>query len=99
MDEGADGPMELVIRWLTAPERTKPPRGSSRNSHRPRAAFIAYHARRPALAAMVCHRRAGKTVAAVNELIKRALTRPLARPRTAYIAPCSSRRRISPGNI
>jgi hypothetical protein len=28
VDEGADGPMELVIRWLTAPERTKSPRGS-----------------------------------------------------------------------
>ncbi|MEA2781431.1 MAG: phage terminase large subunit [Rhodospirillaceae bacterium] len=55
--------------------------------YRPRAAFIAYHARDQRWAAMVCHRRAGKTVAAVNELIKRALTRPLARPRTAYIAP------------
>jgi hypothetical protein len=28
MDEGVDGPVELVIRWLTAPERTKPSSGS-----------------------------------------------------------------------
>jgi hypothetical protein len=32
--------------------------------YRPRVAFIAYHARDQRWAAMVCHRRAGKTVAA-----------------------------------
>ena len=36
---------------------------------------------------LVCHRRFGKTVLAVNELIKGALTCPRPRPRFAYIAP------------
>ena len=36
---------------------------------------------------VVAHRRFGKTVAAVNRLIKSALTCILPRPRTAYIAP------------
>jgi phage terminase large subunit len=36
---------------------------------------------------MVCHRRFGKTVLAVNELQRSALTVPLQRPRTAYIGP------------
>jgi hypothetical protein len=36
---------------------------------------------------MVCHRRAGKTVAAINDLIRRALACGLAQPRGAYIAP------------
>lgn len=35
----------------------------------------------------VCHRRFGKTVLAINQLIKRALLCPLQRPRMAYIAP------------
>ena len=36
---------------------------------------------------LVCHRRFGKTVLGVNELIKRALTTKLEAPRAAYIAP------------
>ena len=35
----------------------------------------------------ICHRRFGKTVAAVNQLIKGAMTCPRPRPRFAYIAP------------
>jgi hypothetical protein len=35
----------------------------------------------------VCHRRMGKTVLAINQLIKKALTCPKDRPRFAYIAP------------
>lgn len=35
----------------------------------------------------VCHRRFGKSVLAINELIKAALTCPYSRPRVAYIAP------------
>ena len=38
-------------------------------------------------AVAVCHRRFGKTVLAVNQLIKKALTCPLERPRFAYLAP------------
>ena len=45
---------------------------------------------------LVCHRRFGKTVLAVNELIKTALTCPLPRPRCFYIAPTySSAKRIA----
>lgn len=36
---------------------------------------------------VVCHRRFGKTVAAINHLIKAALTCTLERPRYAYLAP------------
>ena len=36
---------------------------------------------------LVCHRRFGKTVMGVNELQKSALTVPLQRPRSAYLAP------------
>lgn len=36
---------------------------------------------------VVCHRRFGKTVLAINQLIKAAATCPLERPRFAYIAP------------
>lgn len=36
---------------------------------------------------LVCHRRFGKTVLAVNEIIDRALQNPLRNPRYAYIAP------------
>ena len=46
-----------------------------------------YHNRTQRFAVGVCHRRAGKTVAAVNDQIIRALTCPLPNPRTAYIAP------------
>lgn len=45
------------------------------------------HNRTQRWAVGVCHRRAGKTVACVNELIKGALTCEGANPRFAYIAP------------
>jgi hypothetical protein len=53
----------------------------------PREAFRPFHARRQRWAVLVVHRRGGKTVAVVNDLIKRALlcTRPS--PRFAYVAP------------
>jgi len=53
----------------------------------PRKEFEPFHNRTQRFAAMVCHRRAGKTVALVNELIKGAATCPLPNPRFAYIAP------------
>lgn len=52
-----------------------------------RGAFHDYHMRAKRFAAMVCHRRAGKTVAAINDLIDDCLRCPLPDPRTAYIAP------------
>ena len=53
----------------------------------PRKQFLPFHERTQRFAAMVCHRRAGKTVASVNELIKGAVTCTLPNPRFAYIAP------------
>lgn len=53
----------------------------------PRDAFKAFHNRTERFAAMVCHRRAGKTVASVNELLIRALYTPKKNARYAYIAP------------
>lgn len=45
------------------------------------------HNHRERFSVVVCHRRWGKTVWSVNELIKTALTCPLPNPRTAYICP------------
>lgn len=53
----------------------------------PRRQFLPLHNRRERFAAVVAHRRAGKTVAEVNEKIRSALTCQLPNPRTAYIAP------------
>jgi hypothetical protein len=53
----------------------------------PRADFEGLHERTARWAIVVAHRRAGKTVACVNELIKAASTCERNRPRFAYIAP------------
>lgn len=55
--------------------------------YRPRAIFKVLHKRQQRWAVIVAHRRAGKTVACVNECIKRALTQTLPNSRFAYIAP------------
>jgi phage terminase large subunit len=55
--------------------------------YRPRALFMPYHQRRQRWAVLVVHRRAGKTVACINDLIYHALTSPLENPRYHYIAP------------
>jgi len=55
--------------------------------YEPRAAFLPFHNRKARFSDMVCHRRAGKTVAAVNDLIIGALECQLKRPQLAYIAP------------
>ena len=53
----------------------------------PRKAFLPFHNRKQRFSAIVAHRRAGKTVAHINELIKSALTCDKVSPRTAYLAP------------
>lgn len=53
----------------------------------PRGAFKALHGSTARERVVVAHRRAGKTVACINELIKGALTCPLPNPRFAYVAP------------
>jgi len=57
--------------------------------YRPRRAFLAFHNRKQRWASLNVHRRAGKTVATVNDLIKRALMneRTWPPPRYAYIGP------------
>ena len=52
-----------------------------------RTQFIDFHHRWQRLACVVTHRRAGKTVACINDLIYGALTCPKRHPRFAYIAP------------
>lgn len=55
--------------------------------YKPRPQFQAFHAREERFAALVCHRRAGKTVACVNDLIARALYTKKKNARYAYVAP------------
>lgn len=53
----------------------------------PRPVFLPFHSRTQRFSCEVVHRRGGKTVSRVNELIRSAMTEPLERPRFAYIAP------------
>lgn len=53
----------------------------------PRKQFVALHQRSTRWACMVAHRRSGKTVASVNEMVIRALYSKKHNPRYAYIAP------------
>ncbi len=55
--------------------------------YKPRDYFLPLHNRTQRFSVTVAHRRAGKTVAEVNDKIKTALTCQLPNPRTAYIAP------------
>lgn len=55
--------------------------------YRPRDAFLELHNRTCRWAIVVAHRRAGKTVACINDLIKKALTFKRDDGRFAYIAP------------
>jgi phage terminase large subunit len=55
--------------------------------YEPRRQFIGFHETTKRWRVNVCHRRAGKTVACINDDIKKVLTCPLPRPRVAYIAP------------
>lgn len=55
--------------------------------YQPRDAFSLLHARNLRWAVLVCHRRAGKTVACVNELVTRATYTSKKHARYAYIAP------------
>lgn len=53
----------------------------------PRRQFIPYHSRQERFAVIVAHRRCGKTVATINDLIRRAITCENPNGRFAYIAP------------
>lgn len=53
----------------------------------PRKVFLPLHNRKQRWGVVVAHRRAGKTVAFINDLIRGALTCPHKEPRFAYVAP------------
>lgn len=53
----------------------------------PRPAFIPFHMRTERWASLVCHRRAGKTVACVADIVDAALRSTRDAPRFAYVAP------------
>ena len=55
--------------------------------YKPRPHFQGYHERKERFACLVKHRRAGKTVAVVNDLQRDCLRCTLPNPRVAYIAP------------
>ena len=55
--------------------------------YQPRAAFLPFHLRSQRWAVLVAHRRAGKTVACIAELVTRALATGKVNARYAYIAP------------
>lgn len=55
--------------------------------YKPRKHAIAFHARAEKSAVVVWHRRAGKTVMCVADLIEKALRNPLEMPQYSYIAP------------
>ena len=57
------------------------------SKYEPREWAIPFHARSALYAAMVCHRRAGKTVACINDLIDKAMQNHLPMPMYGYIAP------------
>ena len=65
----------------------QPAPASATLEYEPRQAFIAFHQRKERWAALVCHRRAGKTLACVYELILRALYTKKKNARYAYVAP------------
>ena len=53
----------------------------------PRDAFIEFHQRNTRFAAMCCHRRAGKTVACIGDLITRAVYTQKPKAQYAYVGP------------
>lgn len=58
--------------------------------YQPRGAFTRFHSRSEKKAVLLAHRRCGKTVAAINDLVARALkidTAKFNRPRYAYVCP------------
>jgi hypothetical protein len=59
----------------------------AQSHYAPREDFLALHDRQTRWGIAVCHRRAGKTVACINDLIRSAALCKLKSPRFAYIAP------------
>lgn len=66
---------------------TQPDDGEIRVEYIPREQFRPFHERSQRFACMVAHRRAGKTVASVNEIVARSIYSRKKRPRYAYVGP------------
>lgn len=58
--------------------------------YKPRSVFQDFHERKQRWAVLVCHRRAGKTVASINDLVYRALVENKENGRYFYLAPLYS---------
>ena len=58
--------------------------------YKPRSAFLPFHNRTKRWSCLVAHRRAGKTVAAINDLIRAAVTSMSPMPLYGYISPYRS---------
>ena len=58
--------------------------------YHPRTQFIPFHQRSTRFAAMVCHRRAGKTVSCIGELVTRGMYTKKKRAEYAYVGPFRS---------
>ncbi len=69
------------------PPRLKPTSQEVNLGYEPRDAFIPFHIRQQRWAVIVAHRRAGKTVACILDLIDACLRSKRKAPRFAYIAP------------
>lgn len=69
-----NAPVRVIVRDHTIP-------------YRPRRQFLPFHERRHRWAILVCHRRAGKTVATLNDQIRRAIDEAKPDGRYAFIAP------------
>ena len=66
------------------------PEGPLTFDYVPRPQFRPYHERRQRHAVQICHRRAGKTVACINELLMRAIAHPVPRKppgRFGFVSP------------
>jgi hypothetical protein len=55
--------------------------------YEPREQFVPFHARSQRFSSLVCHRRAGKTVACINDIVAKAVRTKKKNARYAYIAP------------
>src|SRR3974377_1480964 len=64
-----------------------PARAEITIAYRPRPHFLPFHSRAERFACIVTHRRAGKTVACIQDLHRAALTCERMRPRFAYMSP------------
>jgi phage terminase large subunit len=73
----------MAAKARPAPKTAKP----INLGYEPREPFIDYHNRKQRWAVIVAHRRAGKTVACILDLLDAALRCPRKNPRFAYVAP------------